>query len=64
MAINAKVAKLTKAGILQVAIFATWIANLMMVRKHDGTWRMCIDYFDLNKACPKDSYPYHKSIKR
>ena len=28
-----------------------------MVRKANGKWRMCIDFTDLNKACPKDSYP-------
>ncbi|RDY14055.1 hypothetical protein CR513_00934, partial [Mucuna pruriens] len=28
-----------------------------MVRKPSGKWRMCIDYTDLNKACPKDPYP-------
>ena len=28
-----------------------------MVKKSYGTWRMCIDFTNLNKACPKDSYP-------
>lgn len=27
-----------------------------MVKKHDGSWHMCIDYSNLNKACPKDCY--------
>ncbi|KAI3767978.1 hypothetical protein L2E82_18407 [Cichorium intybus] len=40
--------------------FPTWIANPVMVKKSDGSWRMCIDYKDLNKACPKDSYPLPK----
>nr|KAJ0195206.1 hypothetical protein LSAT_V11C700371320 [Lactuca sativa] len=56
-AINLEVAKLTNAKILREAIFPTWIANPVMVRKHEGSWRMCIDYSDLNKACPKDCYP-------
>ena len=28
-----------------------------MVKKPNGKWRMCIDFTDLNRACPKDSYP-------
>nr|KAJ0215557.1 hypothetical protein LSAT_V11C300120830 [Lactuca sativa] len=56
-AINAEVAKQTRAGILREAVFPTWIANPFMVKKHDGSWRMCIDYSELNKACAKDCYP-------
>ena len=28
-----------------------------MVKKANGKWRMCVDFTDLNRACPKDSYP-------
>ena len=28
-----------------------------MVNKVNGKWRICVDFIDLNKACPKDSYP-------
>ncbi|GKE34020.1 reverse transcriptase domain-containing protein, partial [Tanacetum coccineum] len=28
-----------------------------MVKKHDDSWRMCVDFKDLNKACSKDGYP-------
>ena len=28
-----------------------------MVKKVNGKWRMCVDFMDLNRACPKDSYP-------
>ncbi|GKB73705.1 reverse transcriptase domain-containing protein [Tanacetum coccineum] len=28
-----------------------------MVKKHDGSWRMCVDFINLNKACPPDCYP-------
>ncbi|GKA90505.1 reverse transcriptase domain-containing protein [Tanacetum coccineum] len=34
-----------------------WLSNPVMVKKHDGSWRMCVDFKDLNKACPKDGYP-------
>ncbi|GJR49156.1 reverse transcriptase domain-containing protein [Tanacetum coccineum] len=35
----------------------TWVANLVMVKKSDGGWRMCVDFININKACPKDCYP-------
>ena len=28
-----------------------------MVKKYNGKWRMCVDFTNLNRACPKDSYP-------
>ena len=28
-----------------------------MVKKANGKWRMCVDFTDLNRVCPKDSYP-------
>ena len=30
---------------------------MVVVRKANGKWRMCVDFTDLNKACPKNSYP-------
>ncbi|GKC69501.1 reverse transcriptase domain-containing protein [Tanacetum coccineum] len=34
-----------------------WLSNPVMVKKHDGSWRMCVDFTYLNKACPQDCYP-------
>ncbi|GKU96257.1 hypothetical protein SLEP1_g9509 [Rubroshorea leprosula] len=34
-----------------------WVANLVMVKKSNGKWRMRIDYTNLNDACPKDCHP-------
>ena len=33
-----------------------WLANPVLVLKKNGTWRMCVDYTDLNKACPADPF--------
>jgi hypothetical protein len=37
--------------------YPDWLANVVLVKKSNGKWRMCIDFTDLNKACPKDSFP-------
>ncbi|GJR42446.1 reverse transcriptase domain-containing protein [Tanacetum coccineum] len=37
--------------------YHSWLSNPVMVKKHDGIWRMCVDFKDLNKACPHDGYP-------
>ena len=31
---------------------------MAMVKKSNDKWRMCVDFIDLNKACPKDSFPF------
>ncbi|XP_068461695.1 uncharacterized protein [Phaseolus vulgaris] len=49
--------KLVQTGFIQKAHYTTWLANVVTVKKANGKWRMCVDYTDLNKACPKDSYP-------
>ncbi|KAI3797126.1 hypothetical protein L1987_32378 [Smallanthus sonchifolius] len=56
-AVLAEVEKLLYAGIVREVKYQTWVANPVMVKKGDGTWRMCIDFKDLNAACPKDCYP-------
>ncbi|XP_022014162.1 uncharacterized protein LOC110913648 [Helianthus annuus] len=56
-AVVKEVRKLVEAGILRETKYDTWVSNPVMVKKPDGTWRMCIDFKDLNKAFPKDAYP-------
>ncbi|XP_071700676.1 uncharacterized protein [Rutidosis leptorrhynchoides] len=52
-----EVTKLVAAGILREVQYQSWIANPVLVKKSDGSWRMCVDFKDLNKARPKDNYP-------
>ena len=33
------------------------MVNVEMVKKANGKWRICVDFTDINKMCPKDSYP-------
>ncbi|XP_071695073.1 uncharacterized protein [Rutidosis leptorrhynchoides] len=55
--LKVEVDKLVKANILREVRYQTWVANPVLVKKPDGSWRMCIDFTDINKACPKDNYP-------
>ncbi|GJY85938.1 hypothetical protein Tco_0499964 [Tanacetum coccineum] len=56
-AIYEEVEKLVNDGIMIEVHYHSWLSNPVMVKKHDGSWRMCVDFKDLNKACPKDGYP-------
>ena len=37
--------------------YPDWLANVVVVKKKNGKWPVCIDFIDLNTACPKDSFP-------
>nr|KYP50293.1 Transposon Ty3-I Gag-Pol polyprotein [Cajanus cajan] len=56
-AVKEETAKLLQAGFIREIKYSTWLANVVMVKKANKKWRMCTDYTDLNKACPKDAYP-------
>ena len=56
-AITEKVRKLQEVSFIREVSYPDWLANVVMVKKANGKWRMCVDFTDLNKACPKDSYP-------
>ena len=45
------------AKFIREVYYPDWLANVVMVKKTNGKWRICVDFTDLNKACPKDSYP-------
>ncbi|GJZ46832.1 reverse transcriptase domain-containing protein [Tanacetum coccineum] len=56
-AIQTEVQKLVEAGIMREVYYHEWLSNLVMEKKHDGSWQMCVDFTDLNKASPQDCYP-------
>ncbi|KAL0406409.1 UNVERIFIED_CONTAM: hypothetical protein Slati_3954800 [Sesamum latifolium] len=55
--IQAEVNKLMAAGHIEEIQFPEWLSNVVLVPKPREKWRMCINFQDLNKACPKDFYP-------
>ena len=52
-----EVEKLLTAGFIREVYYPKWLANVVMVKKSNGKWRMCVDFTNLNNACPKDSFP-------
>jgi hypothetical protein len=55
-AIKREIAKLLGAGFIKEVIHPGWVANPVLVKKKNNEWRMCVDYTDLNKHCPKDHF--------
>jgi len=49
--------KLLNVGHIREIQYPEWLANVVLVKKINGKWRICVNITDLNKACPKDSYP-------
>ena len=56
-AIAKEVRKLQEVSFIREVYYPDWLANVVMIKKASGKWRMCMDFTDLNKACPKDNYP-------
>ena len=52
-----EIQKLQEASFIREVYYPDWLANVVMVKKASEKWQMCVDFTDLNKACPKDSYP-------
>ena len=52
-----EVKRLLSFGVIREVTYPEWLANTIMVKKANGKQRMCIDFTDLNNACPKDEFP-------
>ena len=55
--INEEVSKLLQAAAIREVDYPDWLANVVLVKKANGKWRLHIDFTDVNRACPKDSFP-------
>ena len=58
--VREEVAKLKQAGAIKEVFYPEWLVNTVVVKKKSGKWRVCVDFMDLNKACPKDPFPMPK----
>jgi hypothetical protein len=56
-AIRVELARLVAAGFIREVLHPEWLANpVLVLKKNKVDWRMCVDYMDLNKHCPKDPF--------
>jgi hypothetical protein len=56
-AIRVELRKLLEDGFIKEVFHPTWLANLVLVKKKNGKWQMCVNYTSLSKACPKVPFP-------
>jgi hypothetical protein len=57
VAAKAKVQRLLDIGFIHEVDYPSWLANIVMVKKMNGRWRMCTDFTDHNKCYLKDDFP-------
>ena len=57
LVIQTEVDNLLQNGFIRSVKYPKWLANVVVVPKKENKWRVCVDYTDLNDACPKDSFP-------
>ena len=50
--INEEIQKLLDMNMIREVMYPSWLANVVVVQKKNGKWRVCVDYTDLDKACP------------
>ncbi|KAL0295618.1 UNVERIFIED_CONTAM: Transposon Tf2-12 polyprotein [Sesamum angustifolium] len=55
--IEDEVNKLIEVGFIREVKYPMWISSIVHVRKKNGKIRVCVDFRDLNNACPKDDFP-------
>ena len=56
-AVMDEVNKLLTANFIREVHYPEWLTNVIMVKKANRKWRMCVDFTDLNNACLKNSFP-------
>jgi hypothetical protein len=60
---KSEVQRLLDAGFIHEIQYPSWLANVVMVKKKNGKWKMCTYFTDLNKCCPKDDFPLSRINK-
>ena len=55
--IKDEVMKLKQVEAIKEVFYPEWLANTVVVKKKNGKWRVCVNFTDLNKGCPKNHFP-------
>jgi hypothetical protein len=55
--VKAEVQRLLDTGFIREVTYPQWLANVVVVCKKNGKWRMCTDFTNFNKNYPKDDFP-------
>ena len=55
-AVKEEVINFKCVGAIKEVLNPEWLANTVVMKKKSGKWRVCVDFTDLNKACPKDPF--------
>ena len=56
-AVKEEIIKLKHLRAIKEVFYPEWLTNTVVVKKKSGKWRVCVDFTDLNKACPRDPFP-------
>ena len=59
-AVREEVDRLLKIGAVREVLYPQWLSNTVVVKKKNGKWKVCVDFTNLNRACPKDPFPLPK----
>ena len=59
-AVSEEVDKLLEADAIRDVHYPEWLSNTAVMPKKDKKWRVCVGFINLNKTCPKDSFPLPK----
>jgi hypothetical protein len=62
-AVEVEVQRLQDTKVIREVLYPVWLANTVQVKKKNRTWRMCVDFTNLNKACKMDDFPLERVDK-
>ncbi|GMH02617.1 hypothetical protein Nepgr_004456 [Nepenthes gracilis] len=54
--VKEEVKRLLDAEFVREVQYPDWLSNIVLIKKRNGNWRICVDFTNINKACPKDSF--------